>query len=167
MTIITAQQPWASAAVHGRLPHINATRPTAHRGASIVYAGGMDPRIKPAFLDDLRRRDWGWSQADVEDSMIGILVVRGCVRAEHSQDELAAGPWLWTVATPMVFREPIPLPDRLASLEECWRSPKLARQILNAIEGAVRSEVWHQLQQTPALDPDSVYPRRRDGWAGD
>lgn len=99
MKALSVRQPWASAIMSGVKRVENRSRSTTHRGTLAIHAAKRDDA--PGLPDDLPR-----------GAVIGTVEVVACVRHEDSPAELrddpyATGPWLWVLADPRPFPEPV------------------------------------------------------------
>jgi hypothetical protein len=162
MKMIAVPQPWAGAAVLGKVEVLNLSLATRHRGPVLIYARGRDERVArdkaaaEALANDL---------AQEQQALLGMVEITGCFRAGDCQLPFAIGPNVWTISDPEVFPDPVPY-RRFKGL--AYVQVHDDADLRRAMANRMAPHQWRQLfQERQPVQAEQVYPRRSDGWVGD
>lgn len=95
MKILSVQQPWAWALIHGPKRIENRTWPTSYRGPLLIHAGKSRQRLGDE--GDAFRTPQGLDFGAV----IGVVDLADCVPYHDAcRQDFAEGPWCWITANP-------------------------------------------------------------------
>jgi hypothetical protein len=110
-------QPWANAILHQGKNVENRRWQTSHRGPLLIHASKSR-----ASYDRQRPADWAmaglilpsWEDL-TKGAILGVVDVIDCVQKErdyflpgHGPNIWVEGPWLWVLANPRAFENPVP-----------------------------------------------------------
>lgn len=145
---ITLKNPIAAAVVFGHERDILRRDTTRHRGMLLIHC---------AKECATKAQHWDLPHEDLRQHVIGLVKL---VNVRRRND----GWYQWDFTLPHVFPEPFELcghPD----VFEVEATDELLAQVNAAMTPAAAKKHFRHYERLQ--NPDSVHPRRRDGWVGD
>jgi hypothetical protein len=145
---ITLRNPRAAAVVFGYDTDVLRRETTRHRGVVLIHAGKEY---------DTRVRAWDLPHEDLRQHAIGYVLLDDVRRRND-------GWYVWDFKHPHVFPEPFEMRG-LPGMYPVEASDELLKQLEVAMKPEQAKQHFRHYEQL--ANPDSVHPRRRDGWVGD
>ncbi len=157
MKVVSVMQPWAAAAVLGRLEVINMPFTTGHKGTIAIHAGNLDPG---ASCNEYARQFSHIPHARERRAVLGFVDLMGCGRPDCCDIMGACGPWCWIISNALVLPEPIIMPK--------FRNIRDMPELDEHLATAVKPSQFALDLSMKGLTEEQVYgPKRSDSYRGD
>lgn len=158
MKLLTLPQPWATAAVCGYMPVINAKKDPGYTGPVVIHAAGVVHGDAAGIGCELP----GFK---VQHALIGVVSLDYACDPEGTDLPGAVGPSCWVISMRCVFDQPAHFHDRATGL----RDAPLDLDWEKIIAAALKPRDWldREWAKHVPVKPDDIHQPTADGWTGD